>query len=257
MHRMKALLMKSPALRNWRFQTTVPIQTWTVEMAGVPVSLVVPKQYIERYRADDRLGRLTGIDKYGHYEHTLAVKFKELMRPDTILFDVGSAYGLYAVYAWTLKCQQITCFEPNHLSNWILRRNNRNFCQGQLTIEKMYVSSDSLENQVDLDSYCHQHASPTLIKMDIEGYEYYAIKGMHRILENSRPTILMEFHHRKMRDNLKVEPQELLDLLRSYGYELRFNGHHWYTAQHQGEVDTDWHDSPPNDVNYALWASPT
>jgi hypothetical protein len=222
----------------------------------MPVRLVDLKRNVDQFCADDRQGQLTGVDKQGRYEHTFAAKFREYIQPGAVILDVGAACGLYGVFAWSLcpSCR-ITCFEPDHLSNWVLKTNNQRYCQGAMTIETGYVSNQTQRGTVALDDYCRSRGIvPALIKMDIEGYEYYAVQGMRNLLEQSRPVILMEFHQRKMRDLLNVEPQEILDILRSHHYELWFNGHHWYTTQHQGDVDETWHEAPPNDVNYALWA---
>ena len=216
----KEVLVRIPAVRDWRYRKKVRLGEWVVDMAGVRVALAVPANYVDLYNADERKGQLTGIDKRGRYEYIFAVKFKECLKPDTVLFDVGAAYGLYSVFAWK-------------------------------------VAETSAKGSVALDDYCQATGMvPSLIKMDIEGFEFYALQGMEWICRKARPTILIEFHHRKMRDQLQVEPQRLLELLREWGYTLRFNGHHWYSAQHQGEVDEGWYSTPTSEVNYALWAEP-
>ena len=254
----KEVLVRIPAVRDWRYRKKVRLGEWVVDMAGVRVALAVPANYVDLYNADERKGQLTGIDKRGRYEYIFAVKFKECLKPDTVLFDVGAAYGLYSVFAWSVaKPRQIVCFEPAPLSNWVLRYNNLQYCDRALKVDSRKVAETSAKGSVALDDYCQATGIvPSLIKMDIEGFEFYALQGMEWICRKARPTILIEFHHRKMRDQLQVEPQRLLELLREWGYTLRFNGHHWYSAQHQGEVDEGWYSTPTSEVNYALWAEP-
>jgi FkbM family methyltransferase len=47
-----------------------------------------------------------------------------------------------------------------------------------------------------LDDYIYQgnHPAPQVVKMDIEGGEVMAIPGMHRILKEIRPLVLLELH---------------------------------------------------------------
>jgi hypothetical protein len=114
-----------------------------------------------------------------------------------------------------------------------------------------------LKKKFSLDTYYKKTGiAPTLVKMDIEGFEYFAIQGMERICKEIRPVILMEFHVRLMRNLLHVDPEKIIKLIESWNYRLRYNGHHWYTAQHTGEIDSNWHETPPNDTNFALWAEP-
>jgi FkbM family methyltransferase len=67
-----------------------------------------------------------------------------------------------------------------------------------------------------------------LIKMDIEGGEYAALKGMENLLRRLHPAILMEIDE----ENLQRTPysaKDLEDFLSSIGYEK------WY-IDHRGDV---------------------
>ena len=72
----KRVLMRIPAVQDWRCRKRVKLREWVVDMNGVRVALSMPAHYVDRYEADGRKGQLTGIDKHGRYEHTFAVKFK-------------------------------------------------------------------------------------------------------------------------------------------------------------------------------------
>jgi hypothetical protein len=56
--------------------------------------------------------------------------------------------------------------------------------------------------------------------MDVEGSEAGAIAGMKRILSEKRPQILFEFFPRMLREVGEIEPFELLDSLRGFGYDI-------------------------------------
>ena len=48
-------------------------------------------------------------------------------------------------------------------------------------------------NVVDLDGYCRRHnVLPDFVKMDIEGYEFEALKGMTSLLADVRPLLMIE-----------------------------------------------------------------
>lgn len=78
-------------------------------------------------------------------------------------------------------------------------------------ITEIVDASDSsfLLPSVTIDDYCRSLGiTPDFIKMDIEGGEASALKGMHNILR-SRPRILLEFHPAAIRDQ-GVTPEALL-----------------------------------------------
>jgi len=58
-----------------------------------------------------------------------------------------------------------------------------------------------------------------LVFMDIEGSEYFALKGMKRILQ-STPVLILEFIPHLLRNVAGVEPEEFAELLMPYFNEL-------------------------------------
>jgi FkbM family methyltransferase len=58
------------------------------------------------------------------------------------------------------------------------------------------------------------------IKMDIEGSELYAVKGMSRILEKDRPLVFFEFNPYCLKKLNGLDPNELLRVFKSYGYRM-------------------------------------
>lgn len=67
--------------------------------------------------------------------------------------------------------------------------------QGSLGREEHYMSQLEV-NAIKLDDFIFKqgHACPDLIKMDIEGGEVLAIKGMRRTLKDCSPIVLVEIH---------------------------------------------------------------
>jgi hypothetical protein len=60
-----------------------------------------------------------------------------------------------------------------------------------------------------------------LIKMDIEGFEPYALRGMRELLERNRPVLFLEFAPVNLEQFGKCTPEAFLEDLISRGYEIR------------------------------------
>lgn len=76
-----------------------------------------------------------------------------------------------------------------------------------------------------LDHFCQQHQiQPDFIKLDIEGAEAKALKGMHNYLTHAQPIVLMEFSL----TNLRLH-EEALDWMRSLDYRV-------FSIQKEGNI---------------------
>ena len=58
---------------------------------------------------------------------------------------------------------------------------------------------------------------PTLIKIDVEGFEWEVLQGALRTLERHRPTIFLELHLNYL-EQRGLDPRKVLDLLEQRGY---------------------------------------
>ena len=52
-----------------------------------------------------------------------------------------------------------------------------------------------------------------MIKLDIEGFEPFALDGLSETLKRHQPTVLCEFNPRCLRDHASVEPASFADQL--------------------------------------------
>jgi len=72
-------------------------------------------------------------------------------------------------------------------------------------------------NVISLDNFMAGKPYPDLLRMDIEGYEYYLIKGASRLLSEYRPLrICMELHF----DVLREKTREMVKELKGYGFKV-------------------------------------
>lgn len=88
---------------------------------------------------------------------------------------------------------------------------------------------------------------PDVIKIDIEGYEFEAIKGSIRFLTEHRPRLLLELHLNYLEEK-QCPAKELLRMLRSCGYAI-----YSYTGRVLGDKQIT--DSPLGNVQLMLCAS--
>ena len=90
--------------------------------------------------------------------------------------------------------------------------------------EKYGKRNDPIEKigTISLDSYFGLNPVQKIdfIKLDIEGSEYGAIKGMQQTLKNNKGIkIITEFHPTSIRE-FGMEPIEFLELLDSFGFDV-------------------------------------
>lgn len=254
----RQVLYRMPGYLDWRLRRTMPLAPWNFSAGGKSYEILTTEDWVSKIRNDDGLGKLTGVDREGRYEAPFCDMFISKLNEKTVFMDIGAAHGLYSVIASrTCPPEQIHCFEPDPASLWVLRLNNNKYCGGRLNIVEKCVGRGGEMRSISIDEYCErQGVKPTLIKLDIEGGEIVALAGMRGVCTKHRPVIIIEFHLRKLKQDWKADPENVVKMLRDYGYRLKFNGHHWHLVQFQGQKDPLWHDRLPNEVNCALLAEP-
>lgn len=193
-----------------------------------------------------------------YYETAMSRKFIQCLQKDNIFIDVGAGYGYYSMLAAKILKSpgNIHAFEPTNWVATIFQINNRRCCNGQIVFNKLYVGNKIDNNSITLDRYCFEkNLSPQVIKVDIEGAEYMAIDGMERILEEDSPALLIELHERILRERYHLDAHDIIDKIKSKGYRILYNGHHYHMNLY-GKISYKWTESPPNNVNYALFCYP-
>lgn len=90
----------------------------------------------------------------------------------------------------------------------------------------------------------------SFIKMDIEGYEYHAIRGAIKLLKRDHPTILMEFHPPSI-EEAGDNPEDIYNLLKhELGYDDPFNCSTDYRILSYEDLDRQTRDTPAINI---LW----
>ncbi|MFN8486674.1 MAG: FkbM family methyltransferase [Caldilineaceae bacterium] len=178
-----------------------------------------------------------------------------LPQPITI-YDIGANYGFYSLVAASYSQTQhkhimIFAFEPDsqnyeRLVRGISLNSFDNIKPLQLAVankttgtqrilplfgsgENATLGYTDIENQdlnyqsckvLAIDDLVEQKEilPPTLVKMDIEGYELEALYGMTTVLTQYKPQLLLEIHSEYLQ-RLGASPDELFTYMSKFGYK--------------------------------------
>jgi FkbM family methyltransferase len=187
---------------------------------------------------------------YGIHEPFLSLLISNEIRENDVMIDIGSNIGYYALfYCSNLKSKRIISIEPDPRSFRVLKmnlilntcnnfvktynvaigpENKRAFIHLKTAFNVTSISSSSISSQNDravreinlvtLDDLLASELKADILRMDIEGYEFQAIKGMMNVLRRLRPRLLF----------LELGPSESKDIMYSFfetlnnlGYEIK------------------------------------
>mgnify|MGYP003618646790 CR=1 FL=1 len=181
----------------------------------------------------------------GYEPHVTAALLREL-KPDSVFVDLGANMGWFSLTAAAVAKQgQVVAIEPNYGNVQLLYRSlianhfdnvrvlpfavsdrptrlRLNFVRsnGYVSPADDQVGGGTIVEGEALDTLLGEIARVDILKMDIEGYEPVALRGMAGTLRRCRPVLLCEFHPAMIRANSGVEPAAFLNSLVELGYQL-------------------------------------
>ena len=185
---------------------------------SLPVVSVHDNEFMMRVDRGDSLGLLRQP-----FELDEVNLVRQLVGSGQVVLDVGANIGYYTLLVSRLvgASGKVHAFEPDPSNAAILRRNladnhchnvmvhqvavgNKNAtiglyrCADNAGTHRAYESvccgSDTVDvRSVVLDQVMRDESQIDFIKMDIEGYEYFALEGMDSIIREHSPAILVEF----------------------------------------------------------------
>ncbi|HKV98960.1 MAG TPA: FkbM family methyltransferase [Vicinamibacterales bacterium] len=176
----------------------------------------------------------------GSYEYAKQRLLAELISDGDCVFDVGANVGFYTLLAASKAgpSGRVIAFEPLPDNLRILRRHLQlNDVRNVTVIEAAAGDADGtahfaphahnsmgslsdrgaiVVDMVSLDTLAESGKVPIprAMKIDVEGAELRVLRGAARLLERSRPIILLATHSTSLH-------RECCDFLRSAGYSLR------------------------------------
>jgi FkbM family methyltransferase len=244
------------------------VQKWGARLATQPLLSRLPNgcriscdltEYIQRQ-----------IYFLGVFEPVESFLFTRLLKPGNVVADVGANIGQYTLLASTVvgPTGAVHSFEPipstyaaivanlerNNLTNVSANRaalwhesgtvslgrpqgilgNLGSFSIGFSDLPSGVVEAPA----VTLDDYAERHGIKRfdLIKMDIQGAEPFALRGARRLLEQSRPLLLMEVERRFLA-LMGSSPEAVWDDLKALGYRAWRIGLSLKTSGPQANLD--------------------
>jgi FkbM family methyltransferase len=213
----------------------------------IPKRIQLPEGVVNLHPNDPVI---SGALAFGVYERYQLDVFRSMIQKDMTILDIGANIGLYTVIA--AKCTgergKVVSFEPEQENFSILTQNisDNDFKnvkpvraavadkEGSLVLyisegnkgnHSIYKISDTEGEQqvptVELDSWIENNniGKVDLIKMDIQGAEPLAFKGMIKTFK-TKPILFLEYDPGSIRTN-GHEPLDMLKTLLSHGYELQ------------------------------------
>ncbi len=183
------------------------------------------------------------------YEPHVTRELRRLLRAGMTFLDIGANIGYFALLAAECVGEDgtVLAFEPvernrDALLSSIEVNKRRNITlypfavgerQHRVALDIGGKSSNSrvlttipadgqapVVEVVALDEFLPALPRLDVVKMDIEGAESQAVRGMRRLIEQHRPVILTEFSPDLIRITSGIEPDVFLDELCNMGYEL-------------------------------------
>lgn len=197
---------------------------------------------------------------YGYCEANLTNFLIRYVKNDMTIIDVGAHVGIYSMLGSELvgPAGKVHSFEPTPRTFALLQQNTQNL--SNVTVQNLAVAETpgsvafadygpgygaynsasttgaqditrtpttiSVES-VRLDDYCNEHhLTPSLIKIDAEGFEYEVLKGAAQILSQAtpRPLITIEVAGGSGWAENRAHTFETLSHNRYQPYEILANG---------------------------------
>ncbi len=198
---------------------------------------------------DNRCYIMESDDQYlkdvgGDFEPNMVALFKKLIRPESVIADIGANIGFTSILFSQLG-SKVFSFEPspttynylvknirnNNLENIItvnqalgdentkstLTFSNTNRSGGFVSDKIRPLEGHTTENIVirRLDDVWHQYAEELhFIKIDVEGFESQVINGGEKLLSKYEPIIVMELNHWCLNAFRRITVPDFLDFLR-------------------------------------------
>lgn len=181
---------------------------------------------------------------FSAFEPTITQNFLDIVKEGGIIFDVGAWIGYYTLLA-ARKAEKVVAIEADETNCQRIKRNAALNKFSNITILSIAVGEKSSQGTLleGPDSSMHKVASEdfgrtirieplddiinkmnineiTLLIMDIEGYEYFGLKGLQnsfssRIIKN----MICEIHPKMLKQN-GVSENDVVELLSKYGYKV-------------------------------------
>ena len=182
---------------------------------------------LELLVCDDSFLMHPDIIKSGHDPYVMQ-DLGDLFNSDgsSVFYDIGSHFGYMVKIAILagLEDSNIHTFEPDRFRFYVLSKNNKH---DSIHLNRKFVSDTISKNSLTIDSYITTHDPPNVVKLDIEGAEYHALKGMSQTITSHRPVLFVEVHPTYL-PTFGHQAEDVISFLSDYKYDLQIlEGEEW------------------------------
>ncbi len=241
------------ASANPAFRALARHQFWRKVLGRIGPRYALAKVGAVRMYLDlrENLGVSRHIFKHGSYDPFLSERMPEWIGPDGNVIDIGANIGYHAVLAGSITRGTVWAFEPESANHALLLANIelnglrnvravRKAAGERRDVLRLYLSESNAGDHrlfsggearasievpvVSLDEELAGAGPIAFVKIDVQGYEERALRGMRRILTgNAAIRVASEFEPHSIAAS-GADPAGLLDFMESLGFRWRLLG---------------------------------
>jgi FkbM family methyltransferase len=188
-----------------------------------------------------------------HDEYKLYNELIDNFGENKSFLDIGSYRGFYSVIAAKHFGSKVICVEADR-SNFAKTKKNTELNNTELDLHNKAAwdtnTQIKTENRADgknktgkgekeveavkLSEYLEDEID--IVKIDIEGAEFKALKGLEKIILSDKPEIFLELHKKDRLEGFDHKPEEVIDFIENLDYKNE--------RIQKGEFDDIYHFSP-------------
>ena len=216
-------IINHPLSKGRRFRNIARFLSWQIGSRLSQTARVFEFANGARMLARPGMTGATGNLYVGLHEFVEMAFLLHFLRPGDLFADVGANVGSYSVLAGAAVGADVIAFEPGEAFPWLVRNLElngltralaRRIAVGATNGIVSFTYGEDTMNRIDprgavavaittLDAACRERA-PTLIKIDVEGFEADVLQGAGSILENpNTQAVIMELNDPAAREHLE------------------------------------------------------